>query len=85
MKNSKFSLCIIAVLLMGFLQPARAQEIAIKTNFLYDATATVNAGVEIGLAPKWTLDLSGNLNAWSKNEHTKWKHWMVQPEARYWF
>lgn len=85
MKNSKFSLFIIAVLLMGFLQPARAQEIAIKTNFLYDATATVNAGVEIGLAPKWTLDLSGNLNAWSKNEHTKWKHWMVQPEARYWF
>ena len=85
MKNSKFSLCIIAVLLMGSLQPARSQEIAIKTNFLYDATATVNAGVEIGLAPKWTLDLSGNLNAWSKNEHTKWKHWMVQPEARYWF
>lgn len=85
MKNRKFSFCIIAMLLMGCLLPARAQDIAVKTNILYDATATVNAGVEIGLAPKWTLDISGNLNAWSKNEHTKWKHWMVQPEARYWF
>lgn len=61
------------------------QNLAIKTNILYDATATVNIGAEIGLAPKWTLDLSGNLNAWSKDNLTKWKHWMVQPEARYWF
>ena len=83
--NRKFSLCIIAVLFIGFIQSSQAQNIAVKTNLLYDATATVNAGVEIGLAPQWTLDISGNLNAWSKNEHTKWKHWMVQPEARYWF
>lgn len=62
-----------------------AQQLAVKTNFLYDATATVNVGIEVGLAPKWTLDISGNLNSWSKDEHTKWKHWMVQPEARYWF
>ena len=63
----------------------KGQNIAVKTNALYDATATINLGVEIGLAPKWTLDLSGNLNSWSKNEQTKWKHWMVQPELRYWF
>ena len=62
-----------------------AQEWAVKTNAVYDATATANLGVEIGLAPKWTLDFSGNLNAWSKNDKTKWKHWLVQPEARYWF
>ena len=62
-----------------------AQNWTIKTNVAYDATATANLGVEIGLAKKWTLDISGNFNAWSKNEQTKWKHWMVQPEARYWF
>lgn len=81
----KFSLGFITVLLMCWSLPAGAQDIAVKTNVLYDATATVNAGVEIGVAPKWTIDLSGNLNAWSKNDHTKWKHWMIQPEARYWF
>ena len=72
----------------GFSVVSSAQNVAVKTNAIYDATATVNLGVEVGLAPKWTLDLSGNLNAWSKNDkndETKWKHWMIQPEARYWF
>jgi hypothetical protein len=71
--------------MFGAVSQVNAQKWAIKTNIVYDATATVNLGVEVGLAPKWTLDISGNLNAWSKNEATKWKHWMVQPEARYWF
>ena len=85
MVNRKCSLCFIFVLLLGCLSPVRAQDIAIKTNLIYDATATANLGIEFGLAPKWSFDLSGNLNAWSKNDHTKWKHWMVQPEGRYWF
>lgn len=85
MKNCKFSLCVLAVLLSGVFIPVKAQDIAVKTNILYDATATINAGLEFGLAPKWTLDISGNLNAWSRDNHTKWKHWMIQPEARYWF
>lgn len=74
-------------LLLGLLISvgAKAQDVAIKTNILYDATATVNLGVEVGLAPKWTLDLSGNLNAWNVNRDERWKHWLVQPEARYWF
>ena len=71
--------------MVGGMLQVRAQNWAVKTNVVYDATATINAGVEVGLAPKWTLDVSGNFNAWSKNESTKWKHWMVQPEARYWF
>ena len=63
---------------------ARGQNVALKTNLLYDATLTVNAGLEVGLAPRWSLDLSGNYNGWKVNEH-KWKHWLAQPEARYWF
>ena len=74
-------------LLLGLLccTNVKAQDVAIKTNLLYDATATVNLGVEVGLAPKWTLDISGNLNAWNIDEDTKWRHWLAQPEARYWF
>ena len=64
---------------------ASAQKVALKTNLLYDATATVNAGIEIGLAPRWTLDISGNFNDWTMSHNRKWKHWLVQPEARYWF
>ncbi|MDE6543872.1 MAG: DUF3575 domain-containing protein, partial [Muribaculaceae bacterium] len=53
---------------------ATAQNVAIKTNLLYDATLTVNAGAEVAVAPRWSVDLSGNLNAWTINQH-RWKHW----------
>jgi hypothetical protein len=73
------------ILLMG-LSAGRvsAQEIALKTNALYWATATPNLGVEVALAPKWTLDLSGGYNPWVFSDNTKWKHWLAQPEVRYW-
>ncbi len=75
-------LIAIACLLLSF--PAVGQGLNIKTNLLYDLTATVNLGVEAQVAPRWSIDLSGNLNAWNINDH-RWRHWLVQPEARYWF
>jgi hypothetical protein len=65
--------------------PAQAQNVAVKSNLLMDATLSPNLGIEVGLAPRWTFDLSGQINAWSLSHGRKWKHWMVQPEARYWF
>ena len=62
-----------------------AQKVAVKTNLLYDATSTINLGTEFGLSPKWTLDFSANYNPWTYSNNKKWKHWLVQPEARYWF
>ena len=64
-----------------------AQDWALKTNLGYDATASINLGVEVALAKRWTLDLSGNYNPFTINKDTnmKWKHWFAQPEARYWF
>ena len=67
-----------------FFLPIKAQQVAVKSNLLYDAAATVNLGVEFGVAPRWTLDMSGNLNAWNFSENKKWRHWLVQPEVRYW-
>lgn len=77
----------IALLLLGLLMcaPAYAQRAAVKTNLLYDATLTLNGGVEVKFAPQWTGDLSANLNAWTIGDDRRWKHWLVQPEARYWF
>lgn len=74
----------LLMLLLGTMFTAKAQDVAVKTNLLGDALLNVNAGVEVGLAPRWTLDLSGYYNAWTINGH-KWKHWLAQPEARYWF
>ncbi len=80
-----FLILLFSIFIGGGVSNVHAQDWAIKTNIVYDATATVNIGAEVGLAKRWTLDISGNINAWSKNEETKWKHWLAQPEARYWF
>lgn len=57
---------------------------AIKTNALYWATTTPNLGIELGLSKKVTLDISGNYNPWNFGDNKKLKHWLIQPELRYW-
>lgn len=69
--------CIVAI------SGIKAQNVALKTNLIPDAFLSPNLGVEIGLADKWTIDISGEVNFWDVNGH-KWKHWFVQPEFRYW-
>lgn len=62
---------------------ACAQKAGIKTNILYDALLTPDLGVELAVAPQWTLELTGNVNLWTVNER-RWKQLSLQPEARYW-
>ena len=57
MKRIKMALMIG---LCFFALDASAQKVAVKTNLLYDATSTINLGVEFALTPKWTLDVAGN-------------------------
>lgn len=77
---------IVSVLCMIFLSSENvyAQKAAVKTNLLYDATSTLNLGFELGLSPKWTLDISGNYNPWEFGDNRKMKHWLAQPEFRFW-
>ena len=73
----------IMLLVSGSQLSGIAQDAAVKTNILYDALLTPTLGVEVGVAPKWTLEIDGSLNDWTVNGKN-WKQWMVQPEARYW-
>ena len=86
MENKKNVLCVLLAFASLFCVAYRAgaQQVGIKTNVVYDATATVNLGVEVGLSQRLTLDVSGNLNLWTWRENMKWKHWLVQPELRLW-
>lgn len=74
------------VLLMFVLLPAGmySQVVGIKSNVLYDATTTLNLGLEIALSQKMSLDISGNYNPWEFGNRKQFKHWLVQPELRYW-
>ncbi len=85
MKNKKILLILVLMASCMFSTThANAQDVGIKTNLLNDATTTINLGVEVGLAPRLSLDLSGNLNLWTWKNNMKWKHWMAQPELRLW-
>lgn len=75
---------IVTALIACTGQLASAQEAALKTNVLADALLNPNIGVEVGMAPKWTFDLSGQLNVWTLSHDRRWKHWLVMPELRYW-
>jgi hypothetical protein len=115
--------CVVIILLIIVISATWAQSIAVKTNLLYDATTTINLGLEAAIAPKWTIEFPVNYNPWefpqqrlklapnskpsdttfpqyqyeaggtgsdatkAKTEEVrrKFKHWMIQPEARYWF
>lgn len=77
-----FFLTMALSLLYG--APIFGQSVAVKSNLLYDATTTIHLGAEVGLAPKWTLDVWGNYNPWKLSDDKSLKHFLVQPEARYW-
>lgn len=76
-------LFLLVIMTLFGISGTHSQNVGIKSNLLYDALLTPTLGVEVGVAPKWTIDLSGSLNAWTVNDK-RWKQWMVQPEGRYW-
>lgn len=83
-KKVLFSLTILVSLSFILALRSDAQQFSLKTNLLYDATASVNLGAELRVAPHWSIDISGDYNSWKVASY-KWKHWDVMPEARYWF
>ena len=86
LKLKALSLVAFFVVSSCFTQ-ASAQQVAVKTNLLYDATTTPNIGMEIGVGKKHSLQLFYGLNPWKfdTDDGEKYlKHWMLSPEYRYW-
>lgn len=81
-------LILTLLLLSTAAAAAHAQEVAVKTNLLYDATTTPNIGVEVGAGKKNTFQLFYGLNPWkfdSERHGERFaKHWMLMPEYRWW-
>ncbi len=53
-------LVLLVVATAGMMQDTKAQNVAVKSNVLADAFLNPNLGIEIRLAPKWTLDATGH-------------------------
>lgn len=81
-------LAVTAVMFVFGFVASPAQQVALKTNLLYDATATPNLGVEIGVNDKHTLQIFYGLHPWKfghADDQKFLKHWVVNPEWRHWF
>ena len=84
MYESHHKLFLLIFALATSLPGVFAQKAAIKSNLLYDATTSLNLGLEVGLGERSTLDISGNINPWTFSGNRKMKHWLLQPEYRIW-
>ena len=100
MRKIVLLLIFVVLIVVGTGQKLFAQDMALKTNLLYDATTTINLGYEVALNHKTTLDIWVNYNPWTlghkwvgiegagpsfvEQRESKLKHLMVQPEVRWW-
>lgn len=85
-KNTNLLIYIIPILFaFAVSSQANAQDFAVKTNVLGDAMGSLNIGIEGRLAEKWTVDLTGHLDPWTRKDGELWRHAFLQPEARWWF
>ena len=84
---------LLVLLLIFFGGVLRAQSLSggrhtpalsLKSNLAYDATGGFNLGAEFKVAPRLTVDLPLVWNPLEFGEGRKWKHFLVQPELRYW-
>lgn len=85
-------LVLVFALLIASLCSTFGQKVAVKNNLAYDALLTPNLSLEVALGRKITFDTQFGANFFfyttdptsSSYKTTKWSHWMVQPELRFW-
>lgn len=82
-KTRKFIFALL--ILFGCASVSYGQNVGVKTNFVHwAAMGTPNAGLELALNRKYTLEIGGGINPFKINDNKKAKHWIIQPEVRYW-
>lgn len=81
----KSNALLIASLFLLIPALAHSQKAVLKTNALYWTTGTPNAAIEFSMGQKHSLVLEGGTQPWQHSDSKKLKHWLVQPELRYWF
>lgn len=84
MSNKLYIPIIIGALGILSVSDASAQRMAVKSNLLADALASPNIGVEFLVSPRWTLDIAAHYQPFAPRDGRRWKHWLLQPEARRW-
>ena len=82
MKSKRLILCLLG--LCGWFVAVQAQTVALKTDLVNWATASLNLEPEVKVGRKSTMALGLSWNPWTFSDNKKWRHLRVQPEYRYW-
>lgn len=88
MKHSLSTALVGACMLLS--SSANGQEaeevgkIAIKTNVVAWATTSPNIGLEVPMGERFSFQAFGSYNPFTLKDNNKLKHWLVQPEVRWW-
>jgi putative salt-induced outer membrane protein YdiY len=93
--SSRYKKIVILLFVFSFFLQSKAQEqgtikntsplLTVGSNLLYDATMSMNLGVEFKLNNKFTLKLPLTYNPWKLEDNKKYKFVLAQPELRWWF
>lgn len=82
----KYGISTLIAVLLAIAYPAslKAQKLALKSNLVAWATTTPNLGFEMAVDNQYTVQLFGCYNPFTLKENNKLKHWLIQPEVRWW-
>lgn len=75
---------ILTLLLVITAMSSYSFDWGLKTNLLGWATTTLNAGVEMEVGRKATVQVFGSLNPWTYSDGKRLRHWSAMPELRLW-
>lgn len=81
----RFKYLIFVVFVVGALPGLNCQNIAVKSNILYDLTTSLNIGGEIKYKDTYSISSIISYNPWTFADNRKMKHILIQPEFRKWF
>ena len=74
---------IFLLLLLGCLD-AYSQKAAIRVNALSAIDGAFGGGISYAIGNKSTVELTGSLRPWKRNEEYVNRYWLLQPEYKYW-
>ena len=77
---------LVALMLIFYGTISAQKKVAVRNNFVYDISGTLNMGVDVRTSQHWTIGLTGGYRPWPTDDKTtrKWKHLLIAPELRYW-
>ena len=78
----KYFLLLFLFLSVGWLH-CRSQRVAVSVNALPAIDGAFEAGVSYAIGNKSTVELTGSLRPWKREEKYVNRYWLIQPEYKY--